>query len=63
MGGVWHIVFGADLIDIGVTLSCLAISVYVGKNVCLKKCPKNFQMPEQYWGCLDKLSEVNFSPA
>ena len=22
-----------------------------------------FQMSEQYWGCLDKMSEVNFSPA
>ena len=29
----------------------------------LKKCPKNFQMSEQNWGCLDKMSEVNFSPA
>ena len=24
---------------------------------------KNFQMSEQYWGCLDKMSVVNFSPA
>ena len=24
---------------------------------------KNFQMSEQNWGCLDKMSEVNFSPA
>ena len=24
---------------------------------------KIFQMSEQYWGCLDKMSEVNFSPA
>ena len=23
----------------------------------------NFQMSEQYWGCLAKMSEVNFSPA
>ena len=29
----------------------------------LKKCPKNFQMSDQNWGCLDKMSEVNFSPA
>ena len=29
----------------------------------LKKCPKNFQMSEQNWGCMDKMSEVNFSPA
>ena len=25
--------------------------------------PKNFQMSEQYEGCLDKMSEVNFSAA
>ena len=24
---------------------------------------KNVQMSEQYWGCLDKMSGVNFSPA
>ena len=24
---------------------------------------KFFQMSEQYWGCLDKMSDVNFSPA
>ena len=24
---------------------------------------KNFQMSEQNWSCLDKMSEVNFSPA
>ena len=24
---------------------------------------KNFQMSEQYWGCLDKINKVNFSPA
>ena len=29
----------------------------------LKNVLKNFQMSEQYWGCLDKMSEVNFSPA
>ena len=29
----------------------------------LKKCPKNFQMSEQYWGCLDIMSDVDFSPA
>ena len=29
----------------------------------LKKCPKKFLMSEQNWGCLDKMSEVNFSPA
>ena len=28
-----------------------------------KNALKNFQMSEQYWGCLDKMSEVNFSPA
>ena len=42
----------------------IAVSVYGGKNECQKKnVPKNFQMSEQYWGCLDKMSEVNFSPA
>ena len=30
----------------------------VKKNVL-----KKFQMSEQYWGCLDKMSEVNFCPA
>ena len=30
---------------------------------CLKNCPKKFQMSEQYLDCLDKMSEVNFSPA
>ena len=39
------------------------IAVCGGKNECLKKCPKNFQMSEQYWGCVDKMSKVNFSPA
>ena len=29
----------------------------------LKNVLKNFQMSEQYWGCLDKKSGVNFSPA
>ena len=29
----------------------------------LKNVLKNFQMSKQYWGCLDKMSEVNFSPA
>ena len=29
----------------------------------LKNVLKNYQMSEQYWGCLDKMSEVNFSPA
>ena len=29
----------------------------------LKNVLKNFKMSEQYWGCLDKMSEVNFSPA
>ena len=29
----------------------------------VKKCPKNFQMSEQYLGFLDKMSEVNFIPA
>ena len=41
----------------------IVVSVYGGINECLKKCPKKFQMSEQYWGCLDKMSEVNFSPA
>ena len=29
----------------------------------VKNVLKNFQMSEQYWGFLDKMSEVNFSPA
>ena len=29
----------------------------------LKNVLENFQMSEQYWDCLDKMSEVNFSPA
>ena len=29
----------------------------------LKNVLNFFQMSEQYWGCLDKMSEVNFSPA
>ena len=29
----------------------------------VKNVLKFFQMSEKYWGCLDKLSEVNFSPA
>ena len=29
----------------------------------LKNVLKNFEMSEQYLGCLDKMSEVNFSPA
>ena len=29
----------------------------------LEKCPKKIQMSEQNWSCLDKMSEVNFSPA
>ena len=41
----------------------MTISVYGGKNECLKNVLKNFQMSEQYWGCLDKISEVYFSPA
>ena len=28
-----------------------------------EKMSLKFQMSEQYWGCLDKMSEVNFSPA
>ena len=40
----------------------MAISVYGGKNECNKKCPKNFQLCGKYLGCLDKMSEVNFSP-
>ena len=31
-------------------------------SVC-KNVLKNFQMSEQYWGCSDKMSEANFSPA
>ena len=38
-----------------------AVSNSGGKNES-EKCPKNFQMSEQYWGW-DKMSEVNFSPA
>ena len=30
--------------------------------MCVKNFLKNFLMSEQYWGCLDKMSEVNFSP-
>ena len=41
----------------------MAISVYGGKNECEKNILKTFQMSEQYWGCLDKMSKVNFSPA
>ena len=41
----------------------IAVSVSGGKNECLKNVLKNFQMSEQYWGCLDKMSEVNFNPA
>ena len=29
----------------------------------LKNVLKIFQMSEQYWGFLDKMSDVNFSPA
>ena len=29
----------------------------------LKNVLKNLQMSEQHWGCLDKMSDVNFSPA
>ena len=36
----------------------MVIKMSVYKNVL-----KNFQMSEQYWGCLDKISEVNFSRA
>ena len=32
-------------------------------KMSVKKCPKIFQMSEQFWGCLDKMSEVIFSPA
>ena len=41
----------------------MAISVYGGKNFYWKNVLKKFQMSEQNWGCLDKMSEVNFSPA
>ena len=41
----------------------MAISFCGGKNECYKNVLKNFQMSEQCWGCLDKMSEVNFSPA
>ena len=37
----------------------MAISLYGGKKECLKKFPN----VEQYWGCLDKMFAVNFSPA
>ena len=40
----------------------MAISVYGGK-MSVKNVLKNFQMSEQYWVCLDKISEVIFSPA
>ena len=46
----------------GQHIGILAISIYGGK-MNVKKCPKIFQMSEKYWGCLDKMSEVNFSPA
>ena len=36
----------------------MVVKLCVKKNVL-----KNFQMSEQYWGCLDKMSEVDFSPA
>ena len=36
----------------------MVVKISVEKNVL-----KNFQMSEQNWGCLDKMSEVNFSPA
>ena len=39
------------------------IAVYGGKMSVWKNDQKHFQMSEQYWGCLDKVSEVNFSPA
>ena len=29
----------------------------------VKNVLKNFQMSEQYWGCLGKMPKVNFSPA
>ena len=32
-------------------------------KMSVKNVLKNFQMSEQYWGCLGKMSEVNFSPA
>ena len=32
-------------------------------KISVKNCPKNFHMSEQYWGYLDKMFEVNFSPA
>ena len=41
----------------------IAFLVYGGKMSVWKNVLKNFQMSEQYWGCLDKMSEVNFSPA
>ena len=33
------------------------------EKIIEKNVLKNFQMSEQYWGSLDKMSEVNFSPA
>ena len=36
----------------------MVVKIRVEKNVL-----KNFQMSEQNWSCLDKMSEVNFSPA
>ena len=35
----------------------------VVKWVSEKNVLKSFQMSEQYWGCSDKMSEANFSPA
>ena len=40
----------------------MAISGHGGK-MSVKKCPKNFQMSEQYWGCLYKMSKVKVSPS
>ena len=36
----------------------MVVKICIWKNVL-----RNFQMSEQYWGCLDKMSEVNFSLA
>ena len=41
----------------------MAISVYGGKNESEKNVLNNFQMSEQYWDCLGKMSEVNVGPA
>ena len=41
----------------------IAFSVYGGKMSVWKNVLKNFQMSEQYWGCSNKMSEANFSPA